>query len=86
MVLIADPTHVNETFGERLAQLHDLTDAEAEVAQWLVSGHTPNEIAEAFDRSPHTIRTHLKRIFAKTGTHSQSELVGFLQRGLSRLR
>jgi DNA-binding CsgD family transcriptional regulator len=86
LVLLADPTHVNATFAERLSVLHDLTPAEAEVAQWLVSGSSPNEIAEISDRSPHTIRTHLKRIFAKTNTSSQGELVGLLQRGLSRLR
>jgi DNA-binding CsgD family transcriptional regulator len=86
MVLLADPTHVSATFADRLVELYGLTPAEAEVAQWLVSGSSPGEIAEIFDRSIHTIRTHLKRIFAKTNTSSQPELVGLLQRGLSRLR
>jgi DNA-binding CsgD family transcriptional regulator len=85
MVIIADPTFVHEGLSGRLEQLHGLTPTEAEVAQWLLSGSSVNEIAEIFDNSVHTIRTHLKRIFAKTNTSSQAQLVGTLQRSLARM-
>jgi DNA-binding CsgD family transcriptional regulator len=32
----------------------------------------------ALESSLHTVRTHLKRIYAKTGTHRQASLVALL--------
>jgi DNA-binding CsgD family transcriptional regulator len=38
-------------------------------------GKSIEEAAEQLFISPHTARTHLKRIFMKTDTHRQTELV-----------
>ena len=35
-------------------------------------------IARQLDLSPNTIKTHLRRVFAKTGTHQQAELTRLL--------
>lgn len=85
MLLIADPDHVGESFAESLVTLHGLTPAEAEVAQWLVSGASVSRIAEVFGNTEHTVRTHVKRMRSKCDAASIAELVGVLQRSLARL-
>ncbi|NJM43104.1 MAG: hypothetical protein HC858_02290 [Brachymonas sp.] len=35
----------------------------------------PKEVARQLDIAVSTVRTHLANIFAKTGTHRQSELI-----------
>ncbi|MBB4196336.1 hypothetical protein CCR94_20785 [Rhodoblastus sphagnicola] len=54
--------------------LLDLTPAEARVAQAIASGAQPAEIAVKLGVSVGTVRTHIKAIFAKTGTSRQVEL------------
>jgi DNA-binding CsgD family transcriptional regulator len=85
MLLFTDPEHVEEGLAARLRELHGLTDTEAEVAQWLLAGTSTNEIAEIFDNSVYTIRTHVKRLLQKCNVSSQPELVGLLQRSVARL-
>jgi DNA-binding CsgD family transcriptional regulator len=69
---------------DRSAQLSDatalraswgLTDAEAKLALLLTRGASLSAIAEMRQVSIHTVRTQIKSIFMKTGTHSQAELV-----------
>jgi len=84
-VVVDEPTNVSLR-KEDLCALYELTPAEADVARWVALGRTPKEIAATLDRSIHTVRTHLKRIYAKTGTSGRPELVGRLLRGLARLR
>ncbi len=67
-----------------LAQLFGLTPAEAKVALALLAGQTPGEYAQASGLSMATVRTHLRALFAKTGTRRQAEAVQVL-RGLSLL-
>jgi len=55
-----------------------LTPAEGQIALKIASGKTLAEIAEARGTSISTARSQLKRIFAKTGTHRQAELVVLL--------
>jgi len=86
MVLVCDPDYVDEGFAARLEALHGLTPVQAEIAQWLLSGYSPAGIADVLGRSIHTVRNHLKRMFAKMGVTSQSELVALFQRSLARLR
>jgi DNA-binding CsgD family transcriptional regulator len=63
---------VNETV---LSQLYGLTRGEAALASYLLRGKSIEEASEELFISPHTARTHLKRIFMKTDTHRQTELV-----------
>jgi DNA-binding CsgD family transcriptional regulator len=61
-----------------LMQLFDLTPAEAGVAQALAHGQALEDIAAALDISMHTVKTHLQKLFRKTGTRRQGELVAIL--------
>ena len=58
-----------------LLGLFDLTAAEAEVLRLLVQGRTLAAIAAARGVALGTVRSQLKAIFGKTGTHRQAELV-----------
>jgi DNA-binding CsgD family transcriptional regulator len=60
---------------QRLRELFGLTPAEARLALALFEGATPNEAANKFGISPNTARAQLARVFEKTGTGRQSELV-----------
>jgi DNA-binding CsgD family transcriptional regulator len=57
-----------------------LTMAEARVAQAITGGQRLADIARGFAVSLTTVRTHLRAVFTKTGTHSQSELAVLLNR------
>lgn len=52
-----------------------LTPAEYRLLQALARGESIARHAESMSISKHTVRSHLKRIFEKTGSHSQHELV-----------
>jgi DNA-binding CsgD family transcriptional regulator len=58
-----------------LCSLYGLTRGEAALTSRLMQGQSLEEAAATLFISPHTARTHLKRIFMKTDTHRQTELV-----------
>ncbi|MGO4175064.1 helix-turn-helix transcriptional regulator [Bosea sp. TAF32] len=60
-------------------QLFDLTDTEAKFASALASGLSLTEAAMAQGVRISTARTHLARIFQKTNTRQQSQLVSLLR-------
>jgi DNA-binding CsgD family transcriptional regulator len=60
---------------EAVAAVFGLTAGEIHVAERLLTGRTPAEIAEDLALAMSTVRSHLKSIFAKTGTSRQSDLV-----------
>lgn len=57
------------------AALGHLSSKEQEVVLLLLDGHRVRGIADQLFLSQHTVRNHLKRIFAKLGVSSQGELV-----------
>jgi DNA-binding CsgD family transcriptional regulator len=61
-----------------LRDLYDLTPAEAEVALLVLRGHGLQLVADELHVSLSTVRVHLQRVFEKTGTHRQAELVRLL--------
>lgn len=65
--------------GSLVKALFDLTPAEARLAHHLASGQSLAAAAAAFGLSMSSARTYLARIFCKTGTHSQHELVALLR-------
>lgn len=77
-VFLSDPEDRLAPRVELLQERCGLTPTEARVAALMVQGQSVEEVAAALDSSLHTIRTHLKRIFAKTGTHRQASLVSLL--------
>jgi DNA-binding CsgD family transcriptional regulator len=67
-----------QALSERIsdfAALFELTPGEARVAANLVSGGGLRKAASHLNIALSTARSHLKHIFEKTGTHSQTELV-----------
>ena len=60
-----------------------LTDREREVCQYLASGFTNAEVADALSISKRTVETHRASIMSKIGLRSRAELVHFaLENGL----
>jgi LuxR family maltose regulon positive regulatory protein len=52
-----------------------LTEREINILQSIANGRSTQDIAAAFEISEHTVRSHVKRIFAKLGAHSKAEAV-----------
>jgi DNA-binding NarL/FixJ family response regulator len=57
-----------------------LTHREVEILGLMAQGLTNPEIAERLYLSNHTVKTHINRIFAKTGSRDRVAAVGYAQR------
>jgi DNA-binding CsgD family transcriptional regulator len=75
LVCVTDPEARADPPGQALRDQFDLTAAEIRVAASLFEGQAPNEAADALGLSVHTVRSHLARVFEKTHTNRQSELM-----------
>ena len=64
-----------------LTKTHGLSQSEAEVSAYLVQGYAPEEIAKAKNVSINTVRTQIKKVFTKTGTSRQAQLVSLILNG-----
>lgn len=73
-VVVEDPV----TAEDRWRELYHLTRAEARLAILLARGLSVRDAGERLDIRITTARTHLQRIFDKTDTRRQSELVALL--------
>jgi DNA-binding CsgD family transcriptional regulator len=51
------------------------TQAQRQILDLVLQGHSDSQIAELLNRSPHTVHTHLKTIFRQVGVHSRAELI-----------
>jgi len=60
---------------ELLRSAYDLTASEARVCSLLANGESVENVSEKLRISPNTARTHIKRIFSKTGATRQAALV-----------
>lgn len=65
---------------EVLCELFSFTPAEARVSTSLAMGQSAEEIAVETKTSLQTVRTHIKRILAKTSTARQGELISSILR------
>jgi DNA-binding CsgD family transcriptional regulator/PAS domain-containing protein len=74
-VFIQDPHVVLPMPGEAFGKLYNLTPAELRVALALAPGLTPEAAADMLGLGLPTVRTHLQRIFAKTGTNRHTDFV-----------
>lgn len=74
-VLMTDPERHAEAPAVALARLLGLTPAEARLARLVALGRSPRQAAEELAITESTARSHLKRVFAKAGVRTQSELV-----------
>lgn len=74
-VFVADGTGPMTAPTDALMLLYGLTPAEARVLELVVSGRSSPEIASTLGIASSTVRTHLLRVFDKTGRHRRAELV-----------
>ena len=58
----------------------ELTPREVEILGMIARGLTNPEIAAALYLSNHTIKTHISRIFAKTGSRDRAAAIGYANR------
>lgn len=68
-----------------LAAVHGLSAREAALAIGLAQGETILESAQRLGLTPETARNYSKRIYAKTGTSGQAQLVALVLTGLAPL-
>jgi DNA-binding CsgD family transcriptional regulator/PAS domain-containing protein len=72
--------------GSQLRDLFGFTTAESRVANALLSGQSVEDIATASQVRSDTVRAHVKRMLAKTGTRRQGDLQKLLVKALPNLR
>lgn len=78
-LFLADPTRSSGPDAEALRDRFQLTPTEAALAVQLAKGAPLVDAARALDIAHNTARSHLRAIFAKTGTHRQVQLIHLLR-------
>ncbi|QPF84564.1 hypothetical protein IC762_34020 [Bradyrhizobium genosp. L] len=78
LLFVVDPLNRRSIPLAQIMDAYGLTPAEARVALAASSGNTIVETAQLLKLSPNTIKTHLRRVFAKTATGRQAELAGLI--------
>jgi DNA-binding CsgD family transcriptional regulator len=77
-LFIGNPDTLLDLDDTLLTQCYELSPSEAKLATALLRGQTPNDYAQQRGISNNTVKTQLKQVLAKTGTHRQSELLQLL--------
>jgi DNA-binding CsgD family transcriptional regulator len=80
-LLASDARHLLRALGEtppRRPSTGPLSAREREVACMAAEGLTATQIAERLFISPHTARTHLKRIYERLAVSSRAELTRYV--------
>jgi DNA-binding CsgD family transcriptional regulator len=80
ILIVTDPERARQVHRKQLRERYGMTAAEADFALEIVKGDGRQAAAVRLGVSLATARTHLERIFAKTGVHRQAELVRVLLR------
>jgi DNA-binding CsgD family transcriptional regulator len=78
MLFIRDPARPLDVPAEWIMDAYRLTLAEARVALSVSSGASVPETAHRLNISPNTVKTHLRRVFVKTGASRQADLAGII--------
>lgn len=84
LVLLRDPEHQVPS-PDLLCQLFGLTATEARVAAAIAEGEAPEQIARRMAIGVGTVRSHLRQVLIKTGTHRQNELGALIMRSVAML-
>lgn len=82
LLFMRDPEHPPVRI-EQLRALFGLTRREAIIAAKIAAGHSLATIAATLRVGIETVRSHLKEVFAKTGTSRQAELVALISRSVA---
>jgi DNA-binding CsgD family transcriptional regulator len=77
--VFVSPHQQAESALDAFAMLHDLTPAEARIAELISNGLTPNEISIEIGVARTTVRTHLQSALEKTNSRRQLELALLLR-------
>jgi DNA-binding CsgD family transcriptional regulator/PAS domain-containing protein len=75
VVFVQDPRIAPRVPGEAFANLFGLTRAELDVLLALADGRSPQGVADVLGIALSTVKSHLLKIFEKTGTSRQIDLV-----------
>ena len=86
VVFVSDPESRPLTDEAILRQFFGLTPAETRLALQLLQQKSVEEAAEILEISVNTARTYMKKLFEKTGTRRQAELLQLLGGGVGQLR
>ncbi len=80
-IFVNDPERPHQMVLEQLTHFYGLTAAEAKLAQGIAAGKSLHNLAKDLGITTGTARSHLSRIYLKTGTHRQVELVQMVLTG-----
>jgi DNA-binding CsgD family transcriptional regulator len=75
ILFVTDPGRVVRAPRSHLRELYGLTEAEARTAEALLDADRLADVAQKLGVTLATVRTLLQRVFEKTDTHRQSELI-----------
>lgn len=75
LLLVPDKSRTKKPLNESLIDQFELTIKEQNVLAKLIDGKSIREIAEQSFVSENTVKTHLKSIYRKTGTNSQTDVI-----------
>lgn len=84
-IFVSDPEAGLSSATEVLETVYSLTHSEAQLVRLLSQGMSLEEVAQARGVSINTARSHLKRVFSKTDTKRQGELVRLVLTGVASL-
>lgn len=79
-IFVTSPGGDRSTPYDVIAGVHGLTRAERQVLEAIAAGQSPQDAAAALGVALSTVRTHLHRLFEKTGARRQSDLVRLVRR------
>jgi DNA-binding CsgD family transcriptional regulator len=79
-IFVQDPHVVPPLPGEAFAKLYGLSASELRIVLAMAPGLQPQEVADMLGISIATVKSHLAKIFSKTGTSRQSELTALMAR------
>jgi DNA-binding CsgD family transcriptional regulator len=80
-VYITDPGQIPQRLEATMSRMYGLTQAEAKVAALIARGLSGRQAADKLEVSYNTLKTHLKRVFVKTGTNNQGALIRLIVAG-----
>jgi len=78
ILMALDQKHLHNELNPDLVAKYELTEKEQMVLRGLIHGKSIKEIANDSFVSDNTVKTHLKSIFRKTDTNSQTAVVGMI--------
>jgi DNA-binding CsgD family transcriptional regulator len=85
-VIIQNPAEGAPPPMEAIGLLYGLTAAERNVLEHIADSHSPQETADRLGVSVNTVKSHLQKIFAKTNTARQADLVRLMARSTAPLK